>query len=104
MAYPYIPGSGTDAFKGISVFVGLMISLGSTGIINQVMSGLFVVYSRALKPGEWVQVNDIEGEVFEVGLLAGKIRTVEGQEVTIPNSVLVGTATKNYTRLAIPTA
>ena len=102
VAYPYIPGSGTDAFKGISVFVGLMISLGSTGIINQVMSGLFVVYSRALKPGEWVQVNDVEGEVLEVGLLAGKIRTVEGQEITMPNSVLVGTATKNYTRLGYP--
>ena len=102
VAYPYIPGSGTDAFKGISVFVGLMISLGSTGIINQVMSGLFVVYSRALKPGEWVQVNDVEGEVLEVGLLAGKIRTVEGQEVTIPNSVLVSTSTKNHTRLGYP--
>jgi small-conductance mechanosensitive channel len=102
VAYPYIPGSGTDAFKGISVFVGLMVSLGSTGIINQVMSGLFVVYSRALKPGEWVQVNDVEGEVLQVGLLAGKIRTVEGQEVTMPNSVLVGTATKNHTRLGYP--
>ena len=102
VAYPYIPGSGTDAFKGISVFFGLVISLGSTGIINQVMSGLFVVYSKALKPGEWVLVNDVEGEVLEVGLLAGKIRTVEGQEVTIPNSVLVGTATKNHTRLGYP--
>ena len=102
VAYPYIPGSGTDAFKGISVFVGLMISLGSTGIINQVMSGLFVVYSKALRPGEWVLVNDVEGEVLEVGLLAGKVRTVDGQEVTIPNSVLVGTATKNHTRLGYP--
>lgn len=99
VAYPYIPGSSTDAFKGISVFIGLVISLGSTGIINQVMSGLFVVYSRALKPGEWVLINDIEGEVLEVGLLAGKIRTPEGQEVTIPNSVLVSTSTKNHTRL-----
>ena len=99
VAYPYIPGSGTDAFKGISVFVGLVVSLGSTGIINQVMSGLFVVYSRALKPGEWVLINDIEGEVLDVGLLAGKIRTPEGQEVTIPNSVLVSTSTKNHTRL-----
>lgn len=99
VAYPYIPGSGTDAFKGISVFFGLVVSLGSTGIINQVMSGLFVVYSRALKTGDWVQINDTEGEVLEVGLLAGKVRTVEGQEVTIPNSVLVSTATKNFTRL-----
>jgi small-conductance mechanosensitive channel len=102
IAYPYIPGSGTDAFKGITVFLGLMVSLGSTGIINQVMSGLFVVYSRALRIGEWVQVNDIEGEVLEVGLLAGKIRSPEGQEVTVPNSVLVSTATKNFTRLGYP--
>ena len=102
VAYPYIPGSSTDAFKGISVFFGLVISLGSTGIINQVMSGLFVVYSRALKTGEWVRVNNTEGEVLEVGLLAAKVRTIEGQEVTIPNSVLVGTATTNYSRLGYP--
>ena len=101
VAYPYIPGSHTDAFKGISVFVGLVVSLGSTGIINQIMSGLFVVYSKALKTGEWVKVSDNEGEVLEVGLLAAKIRTIEGQEVTIPNSVLVGTSTTNYTRLGM---
>jgi small-conductance mechanosensitive channel len=102
VAYPYIPGSQTEAFKGISVFVGLVVSLGSTGIINQIMSGLFVVYSRALKTGEWVKVNDTEGEVLDVGLLAAKIRTIEGQEVTIPNSVLVGTSTTNFTRLGHP--
>jgi len=102
VAYPYIPGSQTEAFKGISVFVGLVVSLGSTGIINQVMSGLFVVYSRALKSGEWVKVDNTEGEVLEVGLLAAKIRTIEGQEVTIPNSVLVSTSTMNFTRLGQP--
>ena len=102
VAYPYIPGSSTDAFKGISVFFGLVISLGSTGIINQVMSGLFVVYSKALKTGDWVLVNETEGEVLEVGLLAAKVRTVEQQEVTIPNSVLVATSTKNFTRLSYP--
>jgi small-conductance mechanosensitive channel len=102
VAYPYIPGSNTEAFKGISVLVGLIVSLGSTGIINQVMSGLFVVYSRALKTGEWVKVNETEGEVLDVGLLAAKIRTIEGQEVTVPNSVLVATLTTNYTRLGYP--
>jgi len=102
VAYPYIPGSSTDAFKGLTVFLGLMISLGSTGIINQIMSGLFAVYSRALKTGEWVKVNETEGEVLDVGLLAAKILTIEGQEVTIPNSVLVGTSTRNYTRLGRP--
>jgi small-conductance mechanosensitive channel len=102
VAYPYIPGSHTEAFKGLSVFFGLVISLGSTGIINQIMSGLFVVYSKALKTGEWVKVNETEGKVLDVGLLAAKIRTIEGQEVTIPNSVLVGTSTRNYTRLGHP--
>lgn len=102
IAYPYIPGSHTEAFKGLSVFFGLVISLGSTGIINQIMSGLFVVYSRALKTGEWVRVNETEGEVLEVGLLAAKIRTIEGKEVTVPNSVLVGTSTVNFTRLGHP--
>ncbi len=99
VAYPYIPGSSTEAFKGISVFFGLVVSLGSTGIINQIMSGMFVVYSKALKPGDWVVVNEKEGEVLEVGLLAVKIRTIEQQEVTIPNSVIVSTTTTNYTRL-----
>jgi small-conductance mechanosensitive channel len=102
IAYPYIPGSHTEAFKGLSVFFGLVISLGSTGIINQVMSGLFVVYSKALKAGEWVRINETEGEVREVGLLAAKICTMEGKEVTIPNSVLVGTSTMNFTRLGHP--
>ncbi len=99
VAYPYIPGSSTEAFKGISVFFGVVVSLGSTGIINQVMSGLFVVYSKALKTGDWVVVNDKEGQVLEVGLLAVKIRTIEEQEVTIPNSVIVTTTTTNFTRL-----
>jgi small-conductance mechanosensitive channel len=99
VAYPYIPGSQSQAFKGMSVFFGLVISLGSTGIINQVMSGMFVIYSRALKTGEWVRVNEIEGEVLEVGLLAAKVRTIEGKEVTLPNSLLVSTSTTNYTRI-----
>lgn len=102
VAYPHIPGSRTETFKGLSVFFGLVISLGSTGIINQIMSGLFVVYSKALKTGEWVKINETEGEVLDVGLLAAKICTVEGQEVTIPNSMLVATSTRNFTRLGHP--
>lgn len=99
VAYPYIPGSQSQAFKGMSVFFGLVLSLGSTGIINQVMSGMFVIYSKALKTGEWIRVNEIEGEVLEVGLLAAKVRTIEGKEVTLPNSLLVSTSTTNYTRI-----
>lgn len=99
VAYPYIPGSQSLAFKGMSVFFGVVLSLGSTGIINQIMSGMFVIYSKALKTGEWVRVNEIEGEVLEVGLLAAKVRTIEGKEVILPNSLLVSTSTTNYTRI-----
>jgi len=100
VAYPYIPGSQTDAFKGISVFVGLMVSLGSAGLINQVMSGLVVIYSRALKPGEFVSIGDDVGTVTEVGMLSTKLLTRKREEITIPNAVLVGTKTVNYSRQA----
>jgi small-conductance mechanosensitive channel len=99
-AYPYIPGSDTDAFKGLSVLIGLMVTLGSTGIINQVISGLFVVYSKSVRPADYVRVGDVEGEVIDVGFLATKLRTPRQEEITIPHSVLVGTATTNYSRLA----
>ena len=99
-AYPYIPGSDTDAFKGLSVLIGLMVTLGSTGLINQVISGLFVVYSRSVRPADYVRVGDVEGEVIDVGFLATKLRTPRQEEITIPHSVLVGTATTNYSRLA----
>jgi small-conductance mechanosensitive channel len=100
VAYPYIPGSGTAAFQGLSVLIGLMVTLGSTGIINQVISGLFVVYSKSVRPEDYVRVGDVEGEVIDVGFLATKLRTPKQEEITIPHSVLVGTATTNYSRLA----
>ena len=100
VAYPYVPGSNSDAFKGVSVFVGLMVSLGSAGLVNQVMSGLVVVYSRALRIGEFVQVGDDVGIVTEIGMLSTKILTRKREEITIPNAVMVGTKTVNYSRHA----
>ena len=88
VAYPYIPGSSTEAFKGISVFFGVVVSLGSTGIINQIMSGFFVVYSKALKSGDWVVVNDKEGQVLEVGLLAVKIAPSKSRKLRFPTPSL----------------
>ena len=75
VAYRYIPGSSSDAFKGISVLLGLMVSLGSAGLVNQVMSGLVVIYSRALQPGEFVSIGSDMGQVSEVGMLSTKILT-----------------------------
>ena len=100
VSYRYIPGSDSDAFKGVSVFVGLMVSLGSTGIMNQLMSGLTITYSRALRLGDFVRVGDVEGTVTHLGTLATKITTPKREEITIPNAVVVSSATTNYSRHA----
>ena len=100
VAYPYIPGSSSDAFKGISVFVGLMASFGSAGFVNQLMSGIVVIYSRALRTGEFVRVGDDTGTVMDVGMLSTRILTRRREEITIPNAVLVATKTINYSRQA----
>jgi small-conductance mechanosensitive channel len=98
--YPYLPGSDSDAFKGITVLIGLMISLGGSGVINQAMSGLVLMYTRAHQVGDYVRIGETEGVVTALDMLATKIRTNKREEVTIPNSVVLGTATKNFTRLA----
>jgi small-conductance mechanosensitive channel len=100
VAYPYLPGSNSDAFKGLSVLFGLMLTLGSTGLVTQAMSGLVVVYARALRKGDFVQVNDVEGVVTEVASLATKIVNVRNEEITIPNSVLISSPIHNYSKLA----
>ena len=99
VAYPMLPGSDSDAFKGVSVFLGLMVTLGSSGVMGHMMSGLVLVYSRSLRAGDVVRVNDIEGMVSEVGVLSVKVVNSRKEEVTIPNAVIVGTTVKNYTRM-----
>ncbi|MDQ6925228.1 MAG: mechanosensitive ion channel family protein, partial [Candidatus Eremiobacteraeota bacterium] len=101
VAYPYMPGSGSDVFKGISVFAGVVLSLGSSGIVSQGMSGLVLMYARALKPGDYVRVGDTEGTVTALGLLSTKIRTTKREQVTVPNAVMIGAGIKNYSRLAV---
>jgi small-conductance mechanosensitive channel len=98
VAYPYVPGSSSDAFKGVSVFAGLLLTLGSAGMVNQMMSGLVVVYSRMMKPGDLVKVGDTVGRVIELGFLSTKVRTPIGHEVTLPNAILTGTSVSNYSR------
>lgn len=100
LAYPYLPGSGSDAFKGLSVFVGLIVSLGSSGVVNQAMSGFVLMYSRVLKRGDWVRIGDTEGIVSNLGLLSTKVKTRWAEEVSIPNSVVLSDTTKNFSRYA----
>jgi small-conductance mechanosensitive channel len=100
LAYPHIPGSSSLAFKGLSVFLGAVLSLGSTGVVNQGMSGLMLTYSRALRVGDFVRVGDVEGTVLEVGMLSTKIRTIAREEVTVPNAVVISRETVNFTRFS----
>jgi small-conductance mechanosensitive channel len=103
-AYPYIPGSGSGVFQGVSVLVGAMVTLGSSGIANQIMSGLTLVYSRALRRGDHVFIGaagaEIEGVVTEMGTLATKIMTMRNEEITVPNAVVVANPIRNFSKLA----
>lgn len=98
MAYPYLPGAQTDAFKGLSVLVGLMISLGASSIVGQAAGGFTIIYSRTMSVGDIVRVGDVEGMVMQVGLFTTRLRTVTGVEVSIPNNVVLGGQLQNLSR------
>ena len=98
LSYEFLPGAKSDAFKGVSVFIGLIISLGSTGIMNQVMSGLMVTYSRAVRVGDFVRIGEVEGTVTQLGALSTKIKTPRNEEVTLPNALVVSHAATNFSR------
>ncbi|MCM3880274.1 MAG: mechanosensitive ion channel family protein, partial [Vicinamibacterales bacterium] len=98
VSYPYLPGSQTDAFKGLSVFLGLMVSFGSSGLVSQIMSGFTITYSRALRLGDFVKIGDVEGTVIHLGVLSTKLKTPFGEDITIPNAVVVAQTTTDYSR------
>jgi small-conductance mechanosensitive channel len=101
MAYPYLPGSSSEAFKGMSVLIGLMVSLGGSSLFGQAASGLILRYSRMLRVGEYVRITDHEGTVTELGTFTTRMRTGLGEEVTLPNSLILGNVTKNYSRAVV---
>lgn len=99
MAYPFLPGASSEAFKGVSVLAGLMLSLGASGVVGQVVSGLSLMYSRALRAGEYVRIGDTEGTVTVVGMFATKIHTGLGEEVSLPNAFVFSQPVRNFSRL-----
>jgi small-conductance mechanosensitive channel len=84
----------------VSVFLGLMLTFGSSGLVNQIMSGFMVTYSRALRLGDYVRIGDVEGTVIHLGTLSTKLKTYRGEETTIPNAVVVSQTTTDYSRFA----
>lgn len=100
MAYPYLPGSHTEAFKGLTVIMGLMVSIGASGLVGQIASGVILVYTRAVGLGEYVKVQDCQGTVTELGLFVTRLRTGMGEEIALPNALVLGSVIHNYSRAA----
>jgi small-conductance mechanosensitive channel len=100
VAFPYIPGSNTQAFKGVSLFIGLVFSLGSTSLIGNLISGYSLTYRRAFKPGDRVKIGDHIGDVQESRLLVTYLHTTKNEVIAVPNSSIVSAAVVNYSSLA----
>lgn len=100
IAYPYIPGSQSKAVQGISILLGVMVSLGSSGFIGNMIAGLVLVYSRSFTIGERVRLGEHIGDVMNLGVFAIKLRTPRNEEITLPNGYVAGQPIVNYTRLS----
>ena len=100
MIYPYLPGAKNGVFQGISVFVGLIISLGSSTVIGNVIAGLVITYMRPFKLGDRIQLNDTTGNVIEKTPLVTRSKTPKNEVVTIPNSFIMSSHTVNYSASA----
>lgn len=94
--FPYFPGSDSPAFQGVSVFLGVLISLGSTSAISNIVAGLVIIYMRAFKKGDRVKIGNTVGDVIEKTMLVTRIRTIKNEEVTIPNATILTGNTINY--------
>jgi small-conductance mechanosensitive channel len=100
VAFPYIPGSKSEAFKGVSIFLGVLFSLGSTSAVANLMGGLSITYMRAFQVGDRVRIGDTVGEVIDRSLLVTHLRTIKNEDVTVPNSMVLNAHIVNYSARA----
>ena len=96
VAFPYLPGSGSRAFQGVSVFVGLMVSLGSSAAIGNMVAGIVLIYMQILRPGDRVKIADTVGDVISCDLLALKVRTTKNVTIAIPNVLALSNPIINF--------
>lgn len=101
IVFPYLPGSGSPAFQGVSVFLGVLLSLGSSSAINNIIAGLVITYMRPFKIGDRVKVGDVTGDVIEKTTLVIRIRTIKNEDITVPNSTVLSSNTINYSANAL---
>jgi len=100
VAYPYIPGSRSSAFKGVSIFLGLLVSLGSSSFVSNVIAGLTMTYMRAFKIGDRVKIEDFTGDVVETSLQVTHLKTPKNEIISVPNSKVINTHVINYSAMA----
>lgn len=101
LIFPYLPGSDSNIFKGVSVFIGVLFSLGSSSAIANMVAGLVITYMRPFKIGDRIKIGDVTGDVVEKTLLVTRIRTIKNEVITIPNSSVLNGNTTNYSSEAI---
>ncbi len=97
MIWPLLPSSNSEVFQGVSVFIGVIVSLGSSSIVGNIMAGMVMTYMRPFKLGDFIKYGDTEGFVIEKTVLVTRIRTRKNDVITIPNSNLLTSQTSNYT-------
>jgi small-conductance mechanosensitive channel len=100
VAYPYIPGSGTEAFKGLSIMFGLLFSIGSSSVIGNLVAGQSLAFRRAFRVGDRIRVGEHVGEVTKTSLLTTFMRSAKNEQIVIPNSLVLNAEVINYSTLA----
>ncbi|AXT61461.1 mechanosensitive ion channel family protein [Aquimarina sp. AD10] len=100
IVFPYIPGSDSPAFKGVSIFFGILFSLGSTSAISNIVAGIVITYMRPFKVGDRVKIGDTIGDITERSLLVTRVKTIKNLDITIPNSSILGNHITNFTKNA----
>ncbi len=96
VAFPYLPGGDSPAFKGVSIFIGVLISLGSSSAISNIVAGVIITYMRPFQIGDRVKIADTIGDVTEKTLLVTRVRTIKNEEIIVPNSQILGTHIQNF--------
>lgn len=94
--FPYLPGSDTPVFRGVSVFLGVLFTFGSSGSLNNIVSGLILTYMRSYKIGDRVQIGEVTGDIIERTVLVTRIRTIKNEIISIPNAKVMNSHTTNY--------
>lgn len=100
IGYPYLPGAESESFRGFSLFVGALVTLGSTAAIGNMVSGVILTYTRAFRIGDRVQIGDAVGDVLAKSLFVTRLRTIKNEEITVPNGLVLGGQVVNYSNAA----